>query len=165
MGVSGSGKTTLVARLAARLEYTATDADDFHPPENTAKMARGEPLSDGDREPWLRAQATWIARQHAAGRSTVLASSALKRRYRDTLRNGAPGHVFFIHLAAPRDALLERVRHRAGHFMPPELLDSQLETLEPLQCDEPGMTLDATAPPDALVDEVLERIGAKVIPE
>ena len=155
MGVSGSGKTTLAGRLAAHLRYAFADADDFHPPHNVAKMARGEPLTDADRAPWLQVVAEWIAQQHAAGHSTVLACSALKRRYRDTLRGAAPLDVFFIHLDAPREALRDRMRHRQGHYMPPELLDSQLATLEPLQPDERGIVLDATATPDTLVERAL----------
>ncbi len=155
MGVSGSGKTTIGGRLAAHLKYAFADADDFHPPHNVAKMARGEPLTDADRAPWLQTLAEWIAKHHAAGRSTVLACSALKRRYRDTLRGGAPLHVLFIHLDTPREALQERVRHRTGHYMPPELLDSQLATLEPLQPDEQGIVLDASAAPDVLVERAL----------
>ena len=155
MGVSGSGKTTLAGRLAAHLQYAFADADDFHPPPNVAKMARGEPLTDADRAPWLQTLADWIAKHHAAGRSTVLACSALKRRYRDTLRAAAPLHVLFIHLDTPREALRQRMRHRTGHYMPPELLDSQLATLEPLAPDERGIVLDATATPDALVERAL----------
>jgi gluconokinase len=159
MGVAASGKTTIAARLAAHLGYAFADADDFHPAANVAKMARGEALTDADREPWLRTLAAWIATQHEARHSTVLACSALRRRYRDTLRTGAP-HVFFIHLTIPRETLRERIKSRVGHFVPPELLDSQLATLEPLQADEPGITLDATAPPDSLVEQALEHLGA-----
>jgi gluconokinase len=155
MGVSGSGKTTLAGRLAAHLQYAFADADDFHPPHNVAKMARGEPLTDVDRAPWLQTVAEWIAEHHASGRSTVLACSALKRRYRDTLRGAAPLHVFFIHLDVPREALKERLRHRTGHYMPPELLDSQLATLEPLQPDERGIVLDAAATPATLVERAV----------
>jgi gluconokinase len=155
MGVSGSGKTTLAGRLAARLQCASADADDFHPPHNVAKMARGEPLTDTDRAPWLETLADWIGKHEAAGRSTVLACSALKRRYRETLRAAAPLHVLFIHLDTPRKALQQRVRHRAGHYMPPTLLDSQLATLEPLAADERGIVLDATAAPDALVERAL----------
>jgi len=156
MGVSGSGKTTIVERLAAHLVYVFADGDDFHPPQNVAKMARGEPLTDADREPWLQTLGKWIAEHHQAGRSTVLACSALRRRYRDTLRRAAPPrHVVFIHLDAPRAALLERMQHRTGHYMPPALLDSQLATLEPLAADEHGIVLDATAPPDTLVEQAL----------
>ena len=90
MGASGSGKTTIATRLAAHLESAFADADDFHPRANVEKMARGEPLTDADREPWLRSLAAWIAKQHEAGRSTVLACSALKRRYREMLRAEPP---------------------------------------------------------------------------
>lgn len=159
MGVAASGKTTIATRLAAHLEYAFADADDFHPAANVAKMARGEALSDADREPWLRTLAAWIAAQHEAGRPAVLACSALKRRYRDMLRTPAPQQVVFVHLTAPRAALLSRLRHRKGHFMPAELLDSQLALLEPLQVDEPGITLDATALPDAIIARVLDHLA------
>jgi gluconokinase len=159
MGVAASGKTTIATRLAARLEYAFADADDFHPAVNVARMSRGEPLTDAHREPWLRALAAWIAAQHKAGRCSVLACSALKRHYRDTLRAPAPRRVHFVHLDAPRDALLERLRHRQGHFMPAELLDSQLAALEPLQYDELGITLDAAGPPETVVEEVLSYLA------
>ncbi len=157
MGASGSGKTTVAHRLAAELGREFADADDFHPKTNVAKMARGEPLTDADREPWLRALAAWIARHHELGRSTVLACSALQRRYRDTLRSAAP-HVVFVHLDAPRATLLRRMQHREGHYMPAALLDSQLATLEPLAPGEAGLTLDAVAPLKALVDKIREYI-------
>jgi gluconokinase len=159
MGVSGSGKTTIGRRLAAHLGYAFADADDFHPETNVAKMARGEPLTDADREPWLRTLADWIGMHRTAGRSTVLACSALRRRYRDVLRRAAPRHVAFLHLDAPRDVLLERMRHREGHYMPPELLDSQLATLEQLAADEPGTLLDATQPREAILDKMLEYVS------
>jgi gluconokinase len=159
MGVSASGKTTIANLLAEHLEYVFADGDDFHPAANVAKMAHGEPLTDADRAPWLQTIAAWIANHHGGRRSTVLACSALKRRYRDTLRAAAPQHVFFVHLTASREALLERMQHRKGHFMPSQLLDSQLATLEPLQPDEPGMTVDATPPPNVVVGEVLERLA------
>jgi gluconokinase len=154
MGVSGSGKSTIAAALAARLELVFADGDSFHPPSNVAKLARGEPLTDADREPWLRALAEWIANQHAAGRSSVLACSALKRRYRDTLRAAAPERVSFVYLAVPAETLRERLRHRGGHFVGPELLESQLATLEPLELDERGVTVDGSAAPATLVDRI-----------
>lgn len=157
MGVSGSGKTTIAGRLAAQLGFVFADGDDFHSAASVAKMARGEPLTDADREPWLRSLAAWTLTQHDAGRSTVLACSALKQRYRDTLRAASP-RVLFIHLTAPRGALLKRMKHRQGHFMPALLLDSQLASLEPLAADEPGITVDATATPDAIVKQAIERI-------
>ena len=159
MGVSGSGKTTVGTALAARLGHAFAEGDEFHSGANAAKMARGEPLTDADREPWLAALAEWIANHDRAGRSTVLAGSALKRRYRDTLRAAAPRRVVFIHLAAPRDVLLERMRRRKGHFMPAELLDSQLAALEPLQADESGITLDAAEPPADIVERVRAALG------
>ncbi len=164
MGVAASGKTTVASHLAVRLGSQLTDADYFHPPANVAKMARGQPLTDRDREPWLRALAGWIAMQDKARRRSVLACSALKRRYRDLLRAAAPRHVLFVHLTAPRETLLERLRHRQGHFMPAELLDSQLAALEPLQYDERGVVLDATGSPEAIVDEALAFLAAETLP-
>jgi gluconokinase len=121
-------------------------------------MARGEPLTDTDRGPWLEKLAAWIDAHDRAGRSTVLACSALKRAYRDTLREGAP-NVLFVHLEVPSEALRERMRHRRGHFMPTTLLDSQLATLEPLQADEPGIKVDATGSPAATVATALGHLG------
>ena len=158
MGVSGSGKTTIAHRLAAELGHEFADADDFHPEANIAKMARGQALTDADREPWLGALAAWIAQRRSLGLSTVLACSALKRRYRDTLRSAAP-HIVFIHLDAPRETLLRRLQHREGHYMPAELLDSQLATLEPLAADEAGVTLDAMAAPAAIIDTIREYLS------
>lgn len=157
MGVSGSGKTTIATLLAARMGRELADADDFHSAANVAKMTRGEPLTDADREPWLAALAEWLAEHHRNGRSTVLACSALKRRYRDLLRAAAPHHVSFLHLTAARATLLGRVKRREGHYMPADLLESQLAALEPLQPDEPGITLDAAAVPEHLVEELLRR--------
>jgi gluconokinase len=161
MGVSGSGKTAVGRRVAARLGYDFADADDFHSAASIEKMARAEPLDDADRASWLQRLAKWLAEQHAAGRSTVLACSALKRAYRDVLRGAAPA-VRFVHLAVPRDVLLARMRGRT-HFMPPELLDSQLQTLEPLRADEPGFTIDATGALEDVVASVAERMHARSV--
>jgi gluconokinase len=159
MGVSGSGKSAVGARVAAALGYVFADADDFHPPTNIAKMSRGEPLSDAERAPWLSALARWLSEQHAARRATVLACSALKRRYRDVLRHAAP-NVCFCHLTAPREVLLERMRKRS-HFMPPTLIDSQLEALEPLDPSELGFTLDASMELDDLVSRLAALVRAR----
>lgn len=123
-GVSGSGKTTVGRALAERLGVVFLDADDFHPPENLAKMKSGVPLDDADRAPWLDALGAELARHE----DVVLACSALKRGYRDRLRELA-GPVDFVLLTVPRDELERRMRGR-DHFMPPELLDSQLAALE-----------------------------------
>ncbi len=148
MGVSGAGKTTVGRELAKRLGVDYAEADEFHPPENIAKMSAGTPLTDDDRWPWLQAIAAWISdHQQTSG---VVTSSALKRKYRDVLRTG--GEVFFVHLDGTRELIAERLAARKGHFMPPALLDSQIADLEPLQPDERGVVLDIDAEPDELVE-------------
>ena len=129
MGVTGSGKTTLGQLLADQLGWTFVEGDAFHPEANVQKMRRGEPLTDADRAPWLRALRARIDELAAAGRSAVVACSALKQAYRDVLADGRP-EVVFVHLAAPAAVIRDRLDHRRGHFMPAALLDSQLATLE-----------------------------------
>lgn len=158
MGVSGSGKTTVGRLLAERLGRVFADADDFHTPVNVAKMHGGHALTDGDRAPWLLALAAWIAEYDAEGTPTVLACSALKRAYRDALRK-APGRVRFVHLAPSPADIAARMRARTGHFMPPELLASQLADLEPLGADEDGVTVEPAEGPEATVDVVLGALG------
>ncbi|WP_067806899.1 gluconokinase [Nocardia beijingensis] len=148
MGVSGSGKTTVGVRLAEVLGVEYAEGDDFHPPANIVKMSAGTPLDDADRAPWLDALAAWMAER--SGHGAVVTCSALKRAYRDRLRGRVPG-VFFLHLDAPREELERRVTGRRGHFMPASLLDSQLATLERLDPDERGSTVDATRPPQDVV--------------
>jgi gluconokinase len=156
MGVSGSGKSTIAAAIAARAGALFLDADDFHPSENTAKMAAGSPLSDDDRRPWLAAVGDEIARRTAEGDVVVMACSSLKRSYRDTIREHA-GAVTFAHLNGGPELLAMRVGQRVGHFMPPSLLATQLEILEQLQPDERGFTVDIDASPDRIVDAVMSR--------
>jgi gluconokinase len=148
MGVSGSGKSTVGQDLAKRLGVTYAEADEFHPPENIAKMSAGHPLTDEDRWPWLHAIAEWIGTHEESG--GVVTCSALKRPYRDVLRGGGP--VFFLHLDGPREVIAARLTARKGHFMPPALLDSQIADLEPLHPDEPGTVLNIDATPEALAD-------------
>lgn len=154
MGVSGSGKTTVGRLLAERLGWVFADADDFHTRANVAKMHAGHPLTDADREPWLRSLTAWIAEYDAEGASTVLACSALKRAYRDELRE-APGRMRFVHLVPSPADIAARMRARTGHFMPPELLASQLADLQPLGADEDGVTVEPAEGPEATVDVVL----------
>ncbi|HYJ66248.1 MAG TPA: gluconokinase [Nocardioidaceae bacterium] len=156
MGVAGIGKSTVAGRLATDLDLEFAEGDDFHPPANVAKMSRGEPLTDEDRSPWLESLAAWTRERHDSGRSTVVTCSALRRAYRDSLRRGAP-ETFFVHLHGDAETIRRRMESRQ-HFMPVELLRSQLDTLEPLADDESGMVVDATLGLDAIATLVERRI-------
>ncbi|MCH1868146.1 gluconokinase [Nocardioides sp. CFH 31398] len=149
MGVSGCGKSTVGEALARRLGVPFEDGDDLHPPANVEKMRAGTPLDDDDRWPWLAAVGDWLAGTGEAG--GVVACSALKRSYRDVLREHAPSAVF-VHLHGDRDLIARRQAARGQHFMPPGLLESQFATLEPLAGDEPGVVLDVVLGVDELVD-------------
>ncbi|GAA2772729.1 gluconokinase [Kitasatospora cinereorecta] len=157
MGVSGVGKTTVARLLADRLDLPYAEADDFHPAANIAKMSAGIPLDDHDREPWLRTLGAWLGARAAAGTGGVVTCSALKRRYRDILRDFCPD-AFFLHLSGDRAVIEDRLAHRTGHFMPPSLLDSQYATLEPLQPDEHGLVLDVGPDAHQLVDTAVRAI-------
>lgn len=153
MGVAGSGKSSVGAALAARLGSVFCEGDDLHPAANVAKMTRGDPLDDTDRAPWLAAIAAWMAGQTRTGTSAVVSCSALKRSYRDRLRD-ADARLVFVMLDVPRDELSIRLAHRPGHFMPPSLLDSQLATLERPAPDEAALIL----PNDVSVAQSVDRI-------
>ncbi len=161
MGVSGTGKTTVAGRLADHFGSELLEGDDLHPRANIEKMAAGLPLDDDDRAPWLDTLSLTLARHHAGGLSTVLTCSALKQRYRDTLRSRLPDDatVFFVHLQAPF-ALLRRRMESRDHFMPPSLLQSQLDTLEPLGHDEAGVVLDVSGPVSDVVAQAISAIEA-----
>ncbi|HYJ99045.1 MAG TPA: gluconokinase [Burkholderiaceae bacterium] len=156
MGVSGSGKSTLGAMLAHALSVPFLEGDAFHPPENVARMATGVALTDADREGWLRTLAEQLKRHEALG--VVLSCSALKRRYRDTLRSGAP-NMALIYLFGPPEVLARRMAGRSGHYMPPSLLASQLAALEPPQHDEDAITFDIQRDPPALLADALAWLG------
>jgi len=130
MGVSGSGKSSIGSALARSFGLDFIDGDNLHPVENIKKMSEGIPLTDTDRWPWLDACAQVVNQTH----NTIVACSALKLTYRDRIRSTCP-EVVFVHLEGPRDLLIERMSGRT-HFMKPSMLDSQLETLEPLRSDE-----------------------------
>jgi gluconokinase len=150
MGVSGSGKTTVGEALAERLGLEYKDADAFHPQANIDKMAAGHPLDDEDRAPWLEAIGAWLAERADSG--AVASCSALKRRYRDTLLAAAP-EIHFLHLSGAADVISDRMKHRPEHFMKASMLQSQIETLEPLGHDEPGAAIDVSHSVDEIVDE------------
>lgn len=155
MGVSGTGKTSVGQEVARRLDRVYVEGDDLHPPTNVAKMSAGTPLDDDDRAPWLAALGALLAAHHADDVPCVLTCSALKRAYRDVLRADVPpGSVFFVHLTASVEVLQERMESRE-HFMPASLLQSQLDTLQPLEADEDGMIVDVAWSLDDVVAEVL----------
>ena len=160
-GVSGCGKTTVGALLAGQLGWEFADADDFHPEANVAKMRAGIPLTDADREPWLRSVGRWMDAETAMGRSAVVACSALKRAYRDLLLDGRPSAVMAF-LMVSREELDRRLLARTGHFFPEKLLDSQLATLEPPQPDERVVTVTAETSPVRTAAKVIAALSLKV---
>lgn len=159
-GVSGSGKSTVGAMLAGRLGWDFTDGDALHPAVNIDKMSRGVPLTDQDRMPWLRAIGGWIDERSGAGRSAVLACSALKRGYRDLLLDGRP-QVRIAFLEVDRDVVARRLAVRHGHFFDPRLLDSQFADLEPPVPDERAVIVVAgsSGGPGQAVAEIIDRLG------
>ena len=155
MGVSGSGKSTVGREVARRLGWHFIEADDFHAPTSIAKMQRGEPLTDEDREPWLAALAAEIGAVEQRGEDAVVACSALKQRYRQTLLSAATECVV-VYLRGSFD-LVERRMEEREHFMPAALLESQFEDLEP-PAGEDVVTVDVTRPPDRLAAEIVEHV-------
>uniref|UniRef100_A0A8C8SFV5 Gluconokinase n=1 Tax=Pelusios castaneus TaxID=367368 RepID=A0A8C8SFV5_9SAUR len=170
MGVSGSGKSTVGSHLAAKLGWKFYDADDYHPEENTKKMAQGIPLNDQDRIPWLCKLHDILMREESAGQSVILACSALKKMYRHILVSGrdavysksdhleeqgdpATRKILFIHLDGPMELIASRLTERKGHFMSPELLQSQFHTLE------------APSAPENFITESLEKSVSEIVSE
>lgn len=160
MGVQGSGKSTIGAALAERLNIDFIDGDDLHPKRNKDKMAEGHPLTDEDRVPWLKTIGQTIAHGRDDGRITIVACSALKRWYRELLRSSDQSLVF-VHLRGSKDLLADRLAHRDHEFMPTTLLDSQIETLEPLAEWENGIVISIEQEPAAIVDEVTRILMAR----
>jgi gluconokinase len=160
MGASGCGKSTLGRALAAALHWRFIEGDTLHSPANIAKMSSGVPLTDEDRWPFLENVGAAI---HAAGADgVVVACSALKRDHRDRIRARA-GEVAFVLPSVDRAHLLARLEHRRGHFMPPALLDSQLQALEPPQQDERALVLDGNASTEIQVSRVLDAIASDLL--
>jgi gluconokinase len=162
MGVAGSGKTTIGSRLAEVLGWEFAEGDSFHSTANVEKMARGEPLDDADRWPWLDAIGAWVRARVDAGRCAVVACSALKRSYRDRLRSAWP-LLRIVYLDADRDMLMSRLAHRPQHFFPQRLLGSQLRDLEPPAADERPIVVTATDSADAIVRAVVAKLHAEGI--
>jgi gluconokinase len=158
MGVAGVGKSSVMSALADRLGWPTAEGDALHPASNIEKMAAGIRLTDDDRAPWLERIASWIGEREAERSSSIVTCSALRRAYRDELRRGHPS-VWFVHLVAPKAVIATRMEHRRGHFMPPTMLASQLETLEPLEPDEPGWAVDALAPPGEIAERIITALG------
>ena len=158
MGVCGSGKSTVGAALAQHLGATFLEGDAFHPPDNVARMAAGVALTDADRQGWLSTLSARLGAARRSGEAVVLSCSALKRSYRDTLRQQA-SDLALVYLAGTPELLAQRMAGRSGHYMPPSLLASQLATLEPPQADEHALTLDIVQPPSVLVQDALAWLG------
>ncbi|SDG43657.1 MULTISPECIES: gluconokinase [unclassified Duganella] len=156
MGVSGCGKSTVGQALALANGVPFIEGDQYHPEANVAKMSAGLPLNDGDRAGWLEALQTQISAARHRGEGLVVSCSALKRRYRDLLRQGDPA-LRFVHLNGAQALIAARMQSRVGHYMPTSLLDSQFRDLEPLQPDETGITLDIDLPPADLLKEIQGR--------
>ncbi len=145
MGVSGCGKSTVGALLAQALGADFVEGDRLHPPQNIALMAAGTPLTDADRAGWLAEIAGQLGQAAAADLGLVLSCSALKRSYRDQLRESCPG-LQFVHLQGTPELLRQRLQARSGHYMPASLLDSQLATLESTGADEAAVVIDISLP-------------------
>lgn len=157
MGVSGSGKTTIGSRFARALGVEYLEGDELHPARNVATMAAGIPLTDADREPWLRLIAERLREAKDAHAGLVVASSALKRKYRDLLRSAGDSHVRFIFLRGAKPLIAERLSARQGHFMPAALLDSQFAALQEPGPDEHAWVYDVGTAPERIVADLLKK--------
>ncbi len=156
MGVTGTGKTTIGTLLARRSGWHYAEGDDYHSEANKAKMHAGIPLTDEDRVPWLETLHEVLLGWYNQGESGVLACSALKQTYRDTLAAGMEHTAYrFVWLNVSREIIAERLSHRAGHYMNPALLDSQFATLEP---PSDALVVSAEGTPDETVDLILKQL-------
>jgi carbohydrate kinase (thermoresistant glucokinase family) len=160
MGVSGAGKSTVGRLLAVLLDCPFRDADSFHPQANIEKMSRGEPLTDEDRWPWLRAIADWIGEHRKAGTTGVVTCSALKRAYRDIITMNQSADVRLVYLKGDFGLIEARLKARKGHFMPPGLLRSQFDALEQPAADENAIVVAVDATPDEIANRVVRELKA-----
>ena len=155
MGVTGAGKTTIGRALAAALGWEFHDADELHSEESKRKMHRGIALDDADRAPWLSAIRKLILAMLSENRSGVVACSALKQSYRDEIVVD-PELVKVVYLKGSKEVIGERLRNRRGHFMNPDLLQSQFDTLEE---PDDAIVVDVSMAPEAIVKEIIARLG------
>jgi gluconokinase len=160
MGVSGSGKSHVAKEVAKEWRYVYIEADDLHSASAIEKMSSGHPLDDDDRLPWLRRVGERMREEKELGRASVTACSALKRAYRDVLREYAPD-AFFVLLEGPIEAVRPHVETRRHSFMPASLLETQYEALEPLEPDESGITVDLSSKPKRIAREIATALDKK----
>jgi carbohydrate kinase (thermoresistant glucokinase family) len=158
MGVSGCGKSTLGAELSRALGWPFRDADSFHPAANIAKMSRGTPLTDADRRPWLDAIAQWIDDRLARGEPGIVSCSALKRAYRERIVGARP-RVALVYLEGAMGLIAGRLARRADHFMPPALLASQLEALEPPRPEEQPVVVSIAETPTRIAAQIIAELA------
>ncbi|MDG1992143.1 MAG: gluconokinase [Pirellulales bacterium] len=158
MGVSGCGKTTVGVDLAAHLGWEYQEGDALHPQKNILKMADGMPLNDEDRKPWIARVTDWINSHCLAGRDGVISCSALKKSYRQTITS-KQNDVYLVYLCGTRELLSRRLAQRRDHFMPPDLLDSQLELLEEPSADERAIVVTIDRTPNDMVKSICDCLG------
>jgi ribose 5-phosphate isomerase A len=161
MGVSGSGKSTIAEELSARLGWPFEEGDSLHPEPNIAKMHAGIPLTDADRLPWLERVAAWIDKQRSSKKPGIITCSALKRAYRQIVIGDRP-EVRLVYLRGGRNLIAEHLVGRHGHFMPPELLRSQIDTLEEPDPGEDPLTVDVGASAAQVAHEIIRLLGSSV---
>ena len=158
MGVSGAGKSTVAALVDRLLDWPFQEGDELHPPGNVEKMRHSIPLTDEDRWPWLDRCKAWIDEREAIDGRGLITCSALKRIYRDKLIDGRRERVRLLYLKASRETLLDRLRHRTGHYMPVSLLDSQLATLEEPASDEDPIVVSVEQTAEQMTDEIIAKL-------
>ena len=163
MGVSGCGKSTVGEGLAAHLGWRFVEGDSLHPHENVAKMAAGQPLNDDDRAGWLATLADLLAHAARTGQGLVVSCSALKRAYRDRLREG-DAQALFVHLDGSRDLIAARIAARTHMYMPASLLESQFAALQAPASDEQALSLSVQQPPAELIQRIEQHLQAQACP-